>query len=270
MLAPTSGKHVLGHQVIVGYQAQESTETMPPDSSAFNIVKSAHSEASDKEVRAALGSFGFSGESVDKPCSVLSGGEKIRLAFARLFIRPPNLLILDEPTTHLDLQGRMMLESSLQEYAGTVCLVSHDIEFVRKVANSIVAMEPPGIRKFSGGFDYYISKRDDFSEQAPDVPAPKNTAPDPTAGMSKKEARKLRAELRQADKSGKRGLETKVRDAERRVETLEAQQAEWAAKLSDPDAQNHESINRQLKSIQADLRIWNREWEQAVDALSNA
>ena len=82
-----------------------------------------------------LGSFGFSGNAIEKPVEVLSGGEKIRLAFARLLIRPPNLLILDEPTTHLDIQAREALEEALADYQGTIVLVSHDIDFTRKVSH---------------------------------------------------------------------------------------------------------------------------------------
>ena len=89
---------------------------------------------------------------------MLSGGEKIRLAFARIFIQPPNLLILDEPTTHLDIHGREALEEAIRAYKGAVCLVSHNVTFVRNTAQRIVAMAPPGIACYAGGYDYYLEK----------------------------------------------------------------------------------------------------------------
>lgn len=268
--APTSGKRVLGHHVVVGYQSQEFTETMSPNASVLNIVKSAAPDTSEKEVRTILGSFGFSGDHIHKLCGVLSGGEKIRLAFARIFINPPNFLILDEPTTHLDLQGRQLLEAALVDYTGTICMVSHDIEFMRIVADSIIAMEPPAIRTYVGDYDYYLRKRDDFSAEASTTSrTPKSSAEIPS-GLSRKDARKVRAEQRKADQARKRSAQKQVRDAERRVEKLEAEQIELVAQLSDPNVTDHEAVSRRLKAIEADLRIWNREWEQAVDALGES
>jgi ATP-binding cassette subfamily F protein 3 len=267
-LNPTQGRRVLGHLVVVGYQSQEFTETMSPNASLINIVKSAAPDTGEKEVRTILGTFGFSGDHIHKLCGVLSGGEKIRLAFARIFINPPNFLLLDEPTTHLDLQGRQLLESALVDYAGTICMVSHDIEFMRNVSDTIIAMEPPSIRAYAGDYDYYLRKRDDFTVEAPTTSgSPKSSAEFP-CGLSKKDARKVRAEQRKADQARKRSAEKQVRNAERRVEKLEEEQVELVAQLADPSITDHEAVNRRLKAIEADLRIWNREWEQAVDVLS--
>ena len=267
VLNPAEGRRVLGHQVVVGYQSQEFNETMSPNASAFSIVKSAAPDTGEKEVRTILGTFGFSGDHIHKLCGVLSGGEKIRLAFARIFINPPNFLILDEPTTHLDLQGRQLLESALVEYTGTICMVSHDIEFMRNVSDTIIAMEPPSIRAFAGDYDYYQRKRDDFIVETSRTSSSSELSIGNASGLSKKEGRKLRAEQRKADQAHKRSVEKQVRKAERTVERLEAEQVELVAQLSDPNVTDHEAVNRRLKAIEADLRIWNREWEQAVDAL---
>ena len=126
----------------------------------YTIVGNAAPDgATDKDVRNVLASFGFTGKAVEKHCEVLSGGEKIRLAFARIFINPPNLLILDEPTTHLDVAAREGLQEAIIQYNGTVCLVSHDIEFVRNSVSTIVAMDGKmGIKKYFGDYDYYREK----------------------------------------------------------------------------------------------------------------
>ena len=142
-LPPSEGKRILGHKVLIGYQSQDFAETMDPLSTVLGTVKSVAADVSEQDARTMLGGFGFSGDTVEKPVEVLSGGEKIRLAFARLLIKPPNFLVLDEPTTHLDIQSREALEQALRDYEGTLCLVSHDIDFVRHVATGIIAMTPP-------------------------------------------------------------------------------------------------------------------------------
>ena len=105
-LVPGEGRRVAGHHVRAGYQSQETAETMDRTRSCLDILKAAAPDAAESELRTLLGGFGFSGEAVEKRVEVLSGGERIRLAFARILARPPNLLLLDEPTTHLDVESR--------------------------------------------------------------------------------------------------------------------------------------------------------------------
>lgn len=260
-LEPTRGKRVLGHQVVVGYQSQDFAETMPSGQSALRIVRDAGKGASEKQVRTILGRFGFSGDAVDKPCKVLSGGEKIRLAFARIFIRPPNFLVLDEPTTHLDLNARRALEASLTQYKGSVCLVSHDLAFVRAVADHVVAMQPPGILPYSGGYDYYCEKRDGSSPEAVVSSAPR---PD----TDRKAGRKARAAQREQDRAWQRSWKRQLREAERDIEALEAEQETLAAQLENGEQVDYARINRALQDNQQRLRSLNHAWEEAVEALS--
>ena len=223
-LPPVTGQRTLGHKVILGYQSQEFAETMPPDQSAYNVVKDAAPAARIAEVRGILGRFGFTRDSVDKPVSVLSGGEKIRLAFARIFINPPNLLLLDEPTTHLDIRGRETLEQALVAYTGTVCLVSHDIEFVRRVATSILAITEQGVATYPGNYDYYREKSGSNVEPAESKPSqPKQTTP-PPAEKKKGNRKKLSNKEREAWKT----LPSKIESLEKELEELEA-------KMMDPD-----------------------------------
>ena len=159
---PTEGKAILGHNVVPGYLSQEFAETIPPDLSVYRNAKNAwdaHGGGPEKVFRNQLGAFGFDENDVEKPAGVLSGGEKIRLAFLRLFLTAPNFLLLDEPTTHLDLDGRRLLQDALQKYSGTILLVSHDVEFVRAVATSILEITREGIRQYPGGYDYYCEKK---------------------------------------------------------------------------------------------------------------
>jgi ATP-binding cassette subfamily F protein 3 len=154
----TEGDRKEGYGAVIGYQSQDFSETFPAGLNVLDAVYQRRPAGGEREIRTLLGSFGFQGESVLKPCDALSGGERIRLAFACLFARPPNLLLLDEPTTHLDIHGREALEIALHAYPGAVCLVSHDVTFVRHVANRVIALSPSGVAFYPGGYDYYLEK----------------------------------------------------------------------------------------------------------------
>ncbi|MBR1609411.1 MAG: ABC-F family ATP-binding cassette domain-containing protein, partial [Kiritimatiellae bacterium] len=153
--APSEGEVVIGHKVVPGYMSQDFAETIPDERSLVNVVRREDDEMTEAQARQLLGAFGFSGDDAFKPAGVLSGGEKIRLAFARIYARKPNFLVLDEPTTHLDMNGRKALEEALAAYEGPVVVVSHDVEFVRRVAQNIVEITEAGVRKFVGGYDDY-------------------------------------------------------------------------------------------------------------------
>ena len=206
-LDPREGKRVLGHKVILGYQAQEFAEILPQEQRIQTIVRNAAPDGcTDKDVRSVLGSFGFQGEAVHKSCKVLSGGEKIRLAFARIFVNPPNLLILDEPTTHLDIAAREGLQEAIHQYKGTVCIVSHDIEFMRNSATTILAMDGKmGVKKYFGDYNYYLEKI--TGEGA--GPMAKESSAEPKAkenkGQSNKEERRKKAEQRRLWQTRKKG-----------------------------------------------------------------
>ncbi len=115
---------------------------------------------SEEAIRTILGAFLFSGDDSDKKVKVLSGGEKSRLILAKLLINPPNFLLLDEPTTHLDVDAVDALIRALNEYQGTMVFISHDIYFVRSVANTVYEVKGGRVRKFPGNFDYYLQKKD--------------------------------------------------------------------------------------------------------------
>ena len=145
-----TGERELGHQVRIGYQAQDFPETMDPQLTVWDTARSTPSGLSDGEIRAMLGAFRFPGDNIDKAVGVLSGGEKVRLALCKLLLTAPNFLLLDEPTTHLDIPTREFLQDALSSYEGTVCLVSHDIEFIRHTADSVLELSEAGAEKFHG------------------------------------------------------------------------------------------------------------------------
>ena len=262
---PTEGKAVFGYHVAPGYQSQDLAETMDSDATVFATAKAAAGALPEKELRNRLGGFGFDADDCAKPVKVLSGGEKIRLAFLRLFLNPPNFLLLDEPTTHLDLEGRERLQQAVRDYDGTVVLVSHDVEFVRGTAENILEISRRGIRRFHGGYDYYqekIAEEAPLREDAPSAPAPPKAA-------SSKELRRQRAQERAAKAPEVKRLRRRVETAEAAIAKLESEQEALTAALGDGtlDAQGLADAGKRLRAIQFDLAKLTLEWEEAATAL---
>ena len=167
MEQPTEGTVSLGaHNVIPGYFEQNQAEALDL---AKTVMQTIHDEVPDwknEEVRTLLGRFLFTGDTVFKKVEALSGGEKARLALAKMLLRPANLLILDEPTNHLDIPAKEMLEEALQNYDGTVIIVSHDRYFISQVANKIVEIREGEFRLYRGDYHYYLDKIAEEKEQA--------------------------------------------------------------------------------------------------------
>ena len=280
---PTEGKAVLGHNVVPGYLSQEFAETIPPDLSVYRIAKNAWDAKGggpEKIFRNQLGAFGFDENDVEKPSGVLSGGEKIRLAFLRLFLTAPNFLLLDEPTTHLDLDGRRLLQDALQKYSGTILLVSHDIEFVRSVATSIIEITREGIRTFPGGYDYYCEKKD--ASGVPAAPAPRSGATSSAAAsrtedaagrveepkLSSKELRQLRAAERAKHAPRMKELKKRVETAEKKIDELQKALDEASAELFNPTpTTNFAEANRQVRTLQFEIDRYTADWEEAATEL---
>jgi ATP-binding cassette subfamily F protein 3 len=157
--APTDGKVELGaHNVIPSYFEQNQAEALDLSKTVLNTVHDEVPDWTNEDVRTLLGRFLFSGDMVFKLVSALSGGEKARLALAKMLLRPANLMILDEPTNHLDIPAKEMLEEALQHYEGTVLLVSHDRYFISRVATKIVEIRDGELRLYRGDYHYYIDK----------------------------------------------------------------------------------------------------------------
>ncbi|MEW5857177.1 MAG: ABC-F family ATP-binding cassette domain-containing protein [Cyanobacteriota bacterium] len=167
MEQPTEGSVQLGaHNVIPGYFEQNQAEALDLSRTVMETIHDEVPEWKNEEVRTLLGRFLFSGDTVFKKVEALSGGEKARLALAKMLLRPVNLMILDEPTNHLDIPAKEMLEEAIQNYEGTVILVSHDRYFISKVANKIVEIRDGEFRLYRGDYHYYLDKIAEEKEQA--------------------------------------------------------------------------------------------------------
>ncbi len=285
-LTPREGRVVVGSNVQPGYQAQDYAETMDPDATVYETAKSYASERTEADIRELLGGFGFSGEAIDKRVQVLSGGEKVRLGLARLLLKPLNFLMLDEPTTHLDIHCREALQEALASWPGTIVLVSHDIEFVRGVANAILYMEPGKITRFYGGYDYFREKL--LARQAAEAQAKatatapssskqhiapkevktqgKPVADEAAAPLNGREMRRAESQLRQQFGKLKRPHEEVVTQMEDLISKLEAEQADIYAKLNDPAqaaTADFEALNKRLAAIAKESEDATWKWEAA-------
>ena len=164
---PTEGTVKLGeHNVIPGYFEQNQAEALDLQKTVMETIHDEVPDWKNEEVRTLLGRFLFSGDTVFKPVAALSGGEKARLALAKMLLRPVNLLMLDEPTNHLDIPAKEMLESAIQNYDGTVIIVSHDRYFISQVANKIVEIRDGEFRVYLGDYNYYLEKIAQEKEEA--------------------------------------------------------------------------------------------------------
>ena len=244
-----SGNLKIGHNVIIGYQSQEFGETLNPDLNVFETLLK-DNDMNDNDARKILGDFGFSKDSINKKTSVLSGGEKIRLSFARMFSNPPNYLILDEPTTHLDIDGRAGLEKLLKDYEGTICVVSHDITFIRNLNAHIIHVNNNEIDRYYGNYDYFLNKSNDQL---------KNTHPETKTKKinMKKEQRKTKAESRLIKQ--KKAMELK--SLEKNLDELHRHQKILIDKTKKSDA-DFMNINKDLNNIAKKIKLIESEWEK--------
>ena len=244
-----SGNLKIGHNVIIGYQSQEFGETLNPDLSVLDTLLK-DNDMNDNDVRKILGDFGFSKDSINKKANVLSGGEKIRLSFARMFSNPPNYLILDEPTTHLDIDGRAGLEKLLKDYEGTICVVSHDITFIRNLNAHIIHVNNNEIDRYYGNYDYFFNKSNNQLKNIhPEIKTKKINI--------KKEQRKTKAESRLI----KQEKLMRLKSLEKNLDELYKHQKILINKTKESDA-DFMNINKDLNNITKKIKLIESEWEK--------
>lgn len=266
---PTSGRRVEGYHAAIGYQSQEFAETIDPAVTVLGFAKRNAPGTSEKDLRNMLGGFGFSSGDIDKQAGVLSGGEKIRLAFFALFVSPRNLLLLDEPTTHLDLEGRRSLEDALLKYDGTVCFVSHDVEFVRAIATSMLWLTPEGVRHYPGGYDdfreWQASPAGGGGAEGQPVEA---SRPRPHAKATSKDLRRARAEVRDRFSPRMAPVKRRVEELEGRISALEAEEKAISAQIAaGAPGTDFAALGSSLRSTQFQLGKLSLEWEEEAERL---
>ena len=235
-LQPSGGTVRLGHQVIPGYFAQHHVEGLDLSQTILGALESRATPETFPRCRSILGAFLFSGDDVLKKVSVLSGGEKHRVALASLLLRPTNLLLLDEPTNHLDMESREVLEQALSAYDGTVIVVSHDRTFLNAVATRVLHIQDGTATSYDGNYDDYAARRAEERAAAAATGASTNASSSSEAGgasVSRKDQRRLAAERRKEVQRRVGDLKKELTALEREIASAEAERDQLAERLSD-------------------------------------
>jgi ATP-binding cassette, subfamily F, member 3 len=260
-LPALAGEIQYGSNVSIGYYDQEQAE-LTSKKKVLNELWDEYPLKTEKDIRTALGNFLFSGDDVLKTVSSLSGGEKARLALAKLMMEKANFLILDEPTNHLDLDSKEVLENALIDYPGTILFVSHDRYFINRIATKVIELQSTSATEYLGDYDYYLEKKleqEELEALSAQKTAPSSTAPPvKTSYQQDKEAKRL-----------ERQRKRRIEEIEASIETLETDVSHFEELLCDPEIfQNHQKVvelNEKLESAKQQIEALMEEWAEIAE-----
>ncbi|TVR03454.1 MAG: ATP-binding cassette domain-containing protein [Deltaproteobacteria bacterium] len=281
-LAPSRGEIRIGHNVVRSYFAQHSVDSLDLRNSILEEMESAATTDTFPLCRSILGAFLFSGDDVERRISVLSGGERNRVALARMLLRPANLLLLDEPTNHLDISSRDVLVDALRNFNGTVLFVSHDRHFINQLATRVVHIEDGTLESTLGDYEYYRHKRRAeglggssglLADAGPTPRDPKPARPssaESAAPRTRRDRKRIEAEWRNRMNRETRELRAAVEDAETRMAAAEERRAELEGALADPALYAAEGNGARIAALQTDLAATLEEIDNLLAAWEDA
>lgn len=277
-IAADSGKVKLGHKVQLSYFGQHQAQELSPSLTALETLSLSVKDMTITRIRSLLGTFLFRGEEVDKKVSVLSGGEKSRLALAKMIASPANCMLLDEPTNHLDISSQEVLQEAMSQYDGFILVVSHNRYFLDSFVNKVVAVKDGKIAVYEGNIsDYLLKIEADESvgqERQKKKKSPAQAVPESSgskAVLSRKEQRKQQAKERQKTNKKAGPWKQKAAEAEKKVERLEARKAELEEKMADPALYQDQAAWLETSAAYDDCREglerWYAKWETAQEGM---
>ncbi len=245
--SPDRGTVELGHNVSLEYFAQQQSDKLDASKTAYEELSTSGSNQPPLVLRTILGAFLFSGDDIYKKVGILSGGEKSRLAFAKMLLNPANFIILDEPTNHIDAQSKEILQGALTEYQGTLLIVSHDRHFMNNLVDKVIEIKDGALRTYLGNFDYYH----ECKLKESDVPAEPPEKEKPTTSDDKARRQAEREEKKKAASDEKKRLK-RISDIEEAIQKSEKEKQEIETQLSDPEIyKNSEKSHKLLERHRA-------------------
>ncbi len=254
------GKLDLGHNVKIGYFAQDQAERLDDSHTVLETIDLVAVGDIRTKIRDLLGAFMFSGETVDKKVSVLSGGERTRLAMVKLLLEPVNLLILDEPTNHLDMRSKDILKKALRDFEGTVILVSHDREFLDGLVEKVYEFRNKKIREHLGGIYYFLEKKkmESLNDLNKNIAAQKKAQPsnkETKAKLSFEERKELSKKLKKAERL--------VKDYESSISNLESELEKLTELMAMPENSSDEQMFKDYHKVEKELETSMENWESS-------
>lgn len=268
-----SGNREPGHNVTTSYFAQHQADELDLSKDALNVMREAAPKESETRLRTILGCFLFQGDDVFKKVSVLSGGEKSRLALARMLLSPANFLIFDEPTNHLDMQSKNILQQALDQYEGTFMIVSHDRDFLDPIVNKVLEVQPGYVKTYLGNVSYYLDKKK-AEEEDLKVEATQQNSTDTSNDnqLSRKEERRIEAQKRQAKYQKMKPLQKQLDNIESQVEKLEERKMEIEDVMADSDfyddSEQVKETTMEYDKLKAELVEVYAQWEELATEMS--
>lgn len=252
---PYSGKLKIGHNIKIGYFAQNQAQKLDPSKTVFETVDDVATGDIRTKLKDLLAAFLFRGEDIDKKVSVLSGGEKTRLAMAKLLLEPVNFLILDEPTNHLDMRTKDVLKSSLKDFNGTVIIVSHDRDFIDGLVDKVYEFGGGKVKEHIGGIYDYLKKRDAIISQTlvmPSIKTDQHDSPSKKVNVSYQQKKEFERNLRKAEK--------KVAEAEDKIMLLEEMISTIEEKLSKGEIDDNilKEYSQKKEELEEITDIWDK------------
>jgi len=274
-LSPLSGTVDLGTKVDVGYYEQEQ-QHLQSNKTILDEVWDEHPRTPEVEIRTLLGSFLFSGDDVEKFISSLSGGERARVALAKLAMEKDNFLVLDEPTNHLDIDSKEVMENALINFSGTLLFVSHDRYFINRMATKVIEIEEDGVKVYLGDYDYYLQKKEELealeqleNEENSNVntqaekQSNQNIDENSTATLDREALKEKQKQVRK--------IKRQINDIESELENIDAELLQYTEQMSDPsiyeDPKKMQEISNAHSNLEEKQLYLMEEWEELIENL---